>query len=365
MNKGWPLQLPKRKKVMDYLKIVFNLEEAQIISIFNYPFVDLKSIEDISKLTNISVEKVAEICQKMAKKGVILKIGEYFGLLPILPGLFEFYFISGNDSEENLKKAAKLLHELLEDGLMDEWYNSEYPFFRLLPDSSIQEKTKTVDVNESIPVQHEILVYEDVEKYINLANRITLVKCTCRTIEAYLGNKCEKPVDVCIAVNIASEAIEACGKGKDITKEEALEIIKMAEDHGLVHTIVNASGPDAPMLICSCCTCHCAILRGLTKFNNPRAFAKSNFRPEIDRELCKLCKKCVEICPMKAMWHHMPHKEDLSDNFIEIKEHLCIGCGLCAHHCPEDAIAMNKVYDDVPETTLFGIFRKIDETRVH
>ena len=73
----------------------------------------------------------------------------------------------------------------------------------------------------------------------------------------------------------------------------------------------------------------------------------------------------MKICPMKAIWHHWPHDEDLEDNFMVIKENMCIGCGLCAHHCPSDAIIMNRVYNDVPEGTLPGVFRKIKETKRH
>ncbi|NVM03861.1 MAG: 4Fe-4S binding protein, partial [Candidatus Helarchaeota archaeon] len=224
---------------------------------------------------------------------------------------------------------------------------------------------KKIDINESVDVKHEVLVYEDVESYINMASSITIVNCACRTTSAYTGDVCEKPVDICMALNIASESLKTYGLGKRVSKEEALETLKKAEELGLVHTIINSSGQDSMMLICNCCTCHCGVLRGLTDFNNPRAFARSNYRPEINKEICKKCQKCMKICPMKAIWHHWPHDEDLQDNFMVIKENMCIGCGLCAHHCQNDAITMNKVYNDVPEGTLPGVFRKIKETTKH
>ncbi|NVM01372.1 MAG: hypothetical protein HWN67_03500, partial [Candidatus Helarchaeota archaeon] len=143
MNKSWPLQLPKHKKVIDFLKIIIPTEEeAKILSIFKEPMIEIKSVKKISKITGIPLEKVTEICEKMAEKGTILKTGKRYSLLPIMPGLFEFYFVSRKDSEENLKKASKLFHELLDYGLLDEWYSSEYPFFRTLPSSSVQQKTK-------------------------------------------------------------------------------------------------------------------------------------------------------------------------------------------------------------------------------
>jgi len=364
MNAVWPLKLPKHKKILEFLKLMFPTEEeAKIISIFDQPLLDQKNPQKIAKLTGLDLEKVNETCEKMVEKGVILKSGKKFGLLPIMPGLFEFYFISGKD--ENLVQAAELFHEIIDLGLLNEWYSSDYPFFRTLPSSSLSQKIKTVEINEDVGAQHEILVFEDVEKYVQLAKSITVVKCACRTTYALLGETCEKPMEICMALNLASNALNDYHLGRPISKEEALELLKVAEDNGLVHTIINGSGPDTPMLICNCCSCHCGVLNGLTKLNNPRAFAKSNFRPEIDRSICKRCETCLKICPMSAIWHHWPHQADLSDNFIIIKEERCIGCGLCAHHCQTEAISMKRVSNDIPEETLLGVLTQVEQQKNH
>lgn len=368
MNSIWPLKLPKHKKILEMLKILWPTEEeARIIALFDQPLMDQKGPKKIAKLTGMPLDIVSEICERMAKRGVIFKEGKKYALLPIMPGLYEFYFISRSDNKENLERAAKLFHEIIDEGLLNEWYCSEYPFFRTLPSSSLSEKiTKRVNIDENIAAQHDILVFEDVEKYIKRATSISVVNCACRTTYALAGYPpCEKPMDICMALNFASRALESFHLGKRISQEEALELIKVAEDNGLVHTIINGAGEDTPMLICNCCSCHCGVLGGLIKYNNPRAFAKSNFRPEINHSLCVKCEKCIQICPMTAIWHHWPHKDDLSDNFIAIKEERCIGCGLCAHHCPKDAISLNKIYDDVPAENLVGVLQKVEAGKYH
>ena len=364
MNKGWPLKLPKHEKITAFLKILFpSEEELRIVSLFESPIFDLKGVKKIAKLTGYTPEKVQEICDKMAKRGVILRMGKKYGMFPIMPGIFEFYFVSKADPPETMEKAAKIFHDLLDTGLLNEWYSSKYPFFRTLPSSSLPEKVKSIHIGEEVGVQHEILIFEDVEKYINRSTSITVVNCACRTTASYLGDHCEKPMDICMALNFASESLKPYGLGKPISKEEAFKLIKLAEKHGLVHTIINASGPDAPMLMCNCCSCHCGVLRGLTEFDNPSAFARSNYRPEINQDLCIKCEKCMKICPMNAIWHHFPHKVD--DEFMVIKEQSCIGCGVCAHNCPKDAISMIKLYDDVPEESIIGVFQKIEESKTH
>jgi len=364
MNSVWPLKLPKHQKILALLKMIFPTEEeAKIISLFEQPFVDLKNVQKIAKMTGLPPEKVEEVCAKMVEKGTILKTGKKYGLLAIMPGLFEFFFIAGK--AENLKETAELFHTCLDTGVLEDWYSSDYPFFRTLPASSLVDKVKTVEINEEVGAQHEILVFEDVAKYVEQAKSITVVKCACRTTYALVGDKCEKPMDICMALNIASDALKDYHLGRPVSKEEALELLKVAEDNGLVHTIINGSGPDTPMMICNCCSCHCGVLGGIIKFNNPRAFAKSNFRPEIDRAICKRCEKCVKICPMTAIWHHWPHTEDLSDNFMLIKEERCIGCGLCAHHCKNEAISMKRISNDIPEPTLFGVLAKVEKAKAH
>ncbi|MBD3228301.1 MAG: hypothetical protein GF329_08930 [Candidatus Lokiarchaeota archaeon] len=373
MNSNWPLKLPKHEKILKLLEYIFPEKEAEVIALFKSPLMDLKSAKKIAKLLDLSEDEVSSILERMAKKGTILKSGKTrYSMMPIMPGLFEFYFVAGKS--ENIKEAAEVFHDIVDLGLLNEWYNSRYPFFRTVPSSSLPNKvqssvreqdTQTIEIDQKIDSGHRILIFEDILKYIEEASSITVVNCACRTTSALIGDKCDKPLDVCMALNFASESLNAYGLGKNLTKEEAIELLKKAEDHGLVHTVINSTDLNSQMFICNCCTCHCGVLGGLTKFNNPNSFARSNFRPQIDVDECKMCGKCIEICPMEALWHHWPHNKDLRDDFIAIKENRCIGCGLCAHHCPTDAIKMVKMFDDTPANNLFGVFKKIEETRSH
>ena len=106
--------------------------------------------------------------------------------------------------------------------------------------------------------------------------------------------------------------------GRYVNKEEANMILRQAEEAGLVHNTYNHAEFEGDLsgLICNCCSCCCIALQSLSRNKNPRGLAQSNFDPVINHELCKVCKKCIEICPMDAIFHHAPHTDDLTDNYI-------------------------------------------------
>ncbi len=54
----------------------------------------------------------------------------------------------------------------------------------------------------------------------------------------------------------------------------------------------------------------------------------------IDREKCKLCLKCINVCPNEAIIKR--------DKFVEIYLPKCVGCGNCKKICPYDAIIEGK-----------------------
>lgn len=368
MNSIWPVKLPKHKKILELFKLLWPTEEeAKIISVFKEPLLDQRSPSKLSKLTGIPEDRVFEVCEHMAQKGVIAKDGKKFAMFPPMPGIMDYYFISKSDSKENLEKVAKLWLEIESSGLSNEIGCSTYPIFRTLPASSLAQKLmKEIEINQQLEVQQEILIFEDVERFIKEAKSLRLVNCVCRTYHALAGEpKCTKPVDICIYLNMGSDLAKGLNRGKEISQEEALELVKIAEDNGLVHTIVNGSSPDDASVICNCCACHCAVLGALVKYDNPHAIARSNFRPQLLNSNCKKCEKCIQICPMQALWHHWPHNEDLSDNFLLLKESRCIGCGLCAHHCPNNAIQMKKLYNDIPADNLATILQKANSNRLH
>jgi transcription initiation factor IIE alpha subunit len=109
-----PLYAPKHKKVIELLKIFWNEEEIRILSHFEGTEKDI-TIKELEQKTSIPKEKIKEILENIRERGTIGKRGSRYCLLPLLPGIFEKYFIRLNDTEEHLKKAAEIYRFLFKN----------------------------------------------------------------------------------------------------------------------------------------------------------------------------------------------------------------------------------------------------------
>ncbi len=348
----WPMRAPKSKYMLKLLKIVYTLEEADLVSsAFSFPFADAKTVEQAAELAGRDVEYVRSVFERLADRGALFEFtgkedgAAYYSLLPFAVGLFEFYLDDGIVTDD--KREFMRVYEEMHHSWGHEIGASKYPLTRVIP------------VEEKLDVETEILPFEKVSEYIENARSITVNPCVCRMS----ANQCDKPIDVCISFDSFADYRVKHRKGRSVTKEEALEILKIAEDNGLIHTMSNQQ--EKPLFICNCCTCCCGIMRGLSELHNPRSFAKSNFMPQIDRGACKICEKCVAVCPFQALFHHYPHNEELSDNIIIVLEERCVGCGICAHKCPQDAIKLIRVREEIPVKRGREAAMKFEAERLH
>jgi Na+-translocating ferredoxin:NAD+ oxidoreductase subunit B len=84
--------------------------------------------------------------------------------------------------------------------------------------------------------------------------------------------------------------------------------------------------------ICNCCSCSCAIMRGIAEFGHLNAVGRSDFIAEVDETLCAGCAVCVDRCNFKAL--------TIQENVIGLDKTHCYGCGLCVSSCPTGAIQL-------------------------
>ena len=86
----------------------------------------------------------------------------------------------------------------------------------------------------------------------------------------------------------------------EVTREEALDIIKLSEDAGLVHFVDNAEGQVKHN--CNCCGCSCWNVGSIRRRKIPRDdLMATYFMRTTDDDACVGCGACVEICPVQAL----------------------------------------------------------------
>jgi formate hydrogenlyase subunit 6/NADH:ubiquinone oxidoreductase subunit I len=126
--------------------------------------------------------------------------------------------------------------------------------------------------------------------------------------------------------------------GKEISREETLELLKAAAEAGLVHGISNTrEGMDT---ICNCCSCCCMFLESKHKLGL-YGHQPSNYILEINTRTCQGCGLCVQRCPMTALeLIASPEARNKLGKVSNLKEGLCLGCGVCAYKCPTQSLGL-------------------------
>ena len=125
--------------------------------------------------------------------------------------------------------------------------------------------------------------------------------CSCRYGRKKLDEGCADDYeDWCIGVGDMADYCRETGRGHDITYEEAMEILKRAEDNGFVHQITNIDAENKIFAICNCNVKICNALRTSQLFNTPNMSA-SAYRAHVKKENCVACGQCVEYCPAGAL----------------------------------------------------------------
>jgi len=198
-----------------------------------------------------------------------------------------------------------------------------------IKDGRISFSSKVIPVNESLSAQQWVLPTEQVEAIVSSARLIALTKCICRSHY----HRCEKPLEVCLVLNKVAEKFVEQGKARPISLPEALDVLKKANDEGLVH--LSLYQPDHELIaLCSCCSCCCHDLQLVKVHNRSDLMMRSDYVATVDPKLCTHCGICAERCVFGA--------RTLQDDQLQYNPENCLGCGLCVTTCPTHATSMNQ-----------------------
>jgi len=160
---------------------------------------------------------------------------------------------------------------------------------------------RVIPIESAIDGNPQAVDFEKISYYMDKFDVYSVSDCSCRAARRVLGDGCgHLETDMCLHLGPAAEFYADTGKARYVTKEEALELLKRAEENGLMHSVPNIQDPGESDSICNCCACSCFGLRvGL--LYGARDAIRSNYVAKIDEEKCVACGQCVEHCPGNAL----------------------------------------------------------------
>jgi ferredoxin len=195
---------------------------------------------------------------------------------------------------------------------------------------------RTIPVSKSIETQPGTRTLDNVMGLLENADLpIAVLECICRQKKAMQGEPCEVTdrKDTCLDFGEMAQSFLMSGRGREITRQEAVAIIEQNQKDGL---LLQVSNTKKAFHICSCCGCCCGFLEVLKKLPKPLEFWSSNFHARVDENVCDGCGVCSKRCQMGAI---TPASQG---GLAVVDPSLCIGCGLCVSTCPEHAIQLQS-----------------------
>ncbi|MEG1276196.1 MAG: 4Fe-4S binding protein, partial [Ruthenibacterium sp.] len=160
---------------------------------------------------------------------------------------------------------------------------------------------RVIPIEQAIAGDTKAVPYEQLSHYLERYDVFSVSDCSCRRSRRILGQGCgHLETDMCIQMGTGAEYYIRTGRAREITREEAMEIMQKAEENGLMHQMPNIEGLGESAAICNCCSCSCFAMRVATMFGSYDSI-RSNYVSKVDKEKCVACGQCVENCPTNAL----------------------------------------------------------------
>lgn len=301
------------------LKKLFTEEDAQNFLLLSPK---LESPEEVIARTGVEDPEFAAKLESMASRGLLFRLNrngiKRYGAIPFMHGLVEFRI--NNLDKELSDYIDNYFHTTYNQNIAD---NAEL-FLRVVP------------VNKAVQVEHHVAAFDEASQILKNADIIAVADCFCRKKAQITGTACDKPLEACFMFGSMAEYYIENKIGRKVDYDEAVSIVKAAQESGLV---TQPSTSQNPAGMCNCCGDCCGVLGAVKKFPAPAELVFSNYYASVDESACIGCNDCEEICPMEAI-------SAVETGIAQVDLLRCIGCGLCSVKCPVSAIALVEKSED-------------------
>ena len=316
------------------LKMLFREKEAALVSLLPIkPFTAKKA----SQVWQMDLASAQKVLNDLAGRAILVDLdrnGEsVYTLPPPMAGFFEFSLMRVRDDIDQ-----KVLSELFY-----QYMNVEEDFIRGLFTRGETQLGRTF-VHEPILSNENalhVLDYERTTQVIKGASHRAIGMCYCRHKMHHMDRACDAPMKICMTFNTTASSLIKHGFARRVDVAEGLDILQLAYEHNLVQFGENVR--EQVNFICNCCGCCCEAMIAARRFAIFNPIHTTNFIPEINKEKCIGCGKCVIVCPVEAMTlvsSNDPDKPKMKQS--KLNEDICLGCGLCVRACMNDNIRLKS-----------------------
>jgi len=309
---------------MALIRKIFSRENAKDYLLMSKGF---QTAAEYASKNGFSEEVACEKLNRMADRGLIFRRhrerGDEFSMYPFVMGFLEWQGNRAGSGSSWLYSTAIYMVS----SKFGKRMSQTMPFYRTLPMHKEYVEGGTV-----------VRPYDDVEALLDKHRRFAVGVCMCRLMDKMKpNNPCSHPLETCIETDDYADFFIETGIGREITKEEALNILREGEKDG---RIIQATNSQEGENFCSCCACGCGMLYLKKQYPGPSAALWTNHYSEIDYDKCISCGKCAKRCTFGYI------KCDPATGRPEVNTTDCLGCGLCVSTCPTQAIKLRQKSED-------------------
>ena len=208
-----------------HLRVLAKMFEPQEAALAAEMRLDYETASVIAERAGVDHLEARRTLKEMVRRGLIY-VGRQDGKLvfALMPFVVGFY-------EEQLPRIDREMAELVEayfDELRGTVILDVYPPIH-----------RVVPVKETVPFDLELFPYQDAVSIVENAKSWGVRECICRIQQKLLDKGCDRPLEACLVMAPIEGVFGGDGHTKSITKEEALEILRVTEEAGLVHSTGN------------------------------------------------------------------------------------------------------------------------------
>lgn len=253
-----------------------------------------RTVEYVSKKCNKSIEETHKILMELAVIGVC-KVWhedgvELFWVNIFAPGMLEM-MVNNREQLEAHPQIGKAFELYTRTRLA--------PMTPMLPEGMAM--MRVIPIESALVGVDGVEPWEKLSSYLDKYDTFSVSDCSCRASRRHIDEGCgHLETEMCIQMGSGAEYYIKTGRAREITREEAKEIIHNAEQLGMMHEMPHTEELGEAFAICNCCGCSCFSMRIASMFKTPDAI-RSNYTAKVNPENCVACGQCVENCPVNAI----------------------------------------------------------------